>query len=145
MTFVAPTWVNGNVITEVKLNQMVANEEHVREEADYTILLSGDITRTASSEQDPNLTVSIDTTAIATYTTSGAKSLIDYDISGFSDGLRTIVFNLDGISRTHRFVKTPDMTRLTMWVTALASSASPYETGARACTIIAHLGNNSWT
>ena len=145
MTFIDVAWANGDVGTEVKFDQMVANGTHNRVEADFKLLISGNITRTGTTEADSEVSVSIGTTAIGTYTTSGAKTLMDHDISGYTDGLLTFVFDLDGVEKTFHFVKTPDMKYLSMWLNVVASSNSPYTVGAEQCTIIAHKDTQGWT
>jgi hypothetical protein len=143
MTWTAISWAFNEQPSAAKRQTEADNSVHVRAEAEYKMLFTGRV-YDRQTDPDPNITVSIDATSIAVYTTAGAKSLIDHDISGFAEGFHTLVFDLDGTDFTHRFIKTVDMDRLTMWLTVVASSVND-EIYADEVTIIGHTSDETWT
>ena len=156
MTFVAPAWANSDVITEVKLDQMVANDVHVREEVNYYPILTvalrfiqGD-----SLGYDTDTVITVDEiTALGTYTTTATEQreqTADVNITGLSDGLHEIHIshgsNYNG-DRAFPFIKTPDMDYLTCFVHhELDNEADEIDDPVNIqVTVIGHNVTKSWT
>lgn len=127
MTFTPQNFSNGDYLTETELNQMDANDDHVRAEAGFKTLatcietqaVTGDVAETAISR------VYADTTPLAGVTLgSGAKTKTNLDISGLSVGVHDLAIKLgdytEGVERTamtFKFYKTDDMDYLSVYYT----------------------------
>ena len=121
-------WTTGWYITQTRQRDQYNNIVHVREEAAYwTIVTDGpeqQATADVAGSTQPTFDLEIDTTPIGSgVSTVGAKSELDIDISGFSDGLHVLhcITSTTGgsaeLDREYRFYKTPDMDWLSYWVT----------------------------
>ena len=114
-------WANGQTITEAKLDTMQGNTDHVREEVNYTeihIAFWESLDETVSNSV--YLDLEIDTTTVgAQQAGAGDKHQADLDISGFSEGVHSLVVTLTptGHVFTLRFVKTSDLEFLSYWAT----------------------------
>lgn len=113
-------WSNGDYLTELKLDTMQGNTDHVREEGNYKgvcpiMFYEGD---QASSVGSVTLDIEIDTTTVgAQQSGTGSKGQADLDISSFSTGLHILHVTLSGSTYEFydRFVKTADLDRLSYW------------------------------
>jgi len=153
MAFTNVPWANGDTITEVKLDEMVANDVHVRGEVNYYpigILQLYGIIDTGGGAPSITVHMKIDTsTTIATFTGSGSFVQADIDISAYSAGLHSITIDPTSASlhdQTSYFYKSPDM----QYLTIKAEIGSQYYTGTDyltfvTATLIGHRETKSWT
>ena len=151
MTFISTPWANGDTITEVKLDQMVANEEHVRNEADFKMIVSDGHEEIAEASAN-SFQLEVDGASLGSGVTAPAGAgpfelyENDLNISGYSDGLREL--SVVGPSGTSviRFVKTPDINYLTYFVTlGRRTFDGDTEVYSRDLTVIAHKDTQGWT
>ena len=125
MAFTEVSWTNGDTITEVKLDNMVASDVHVRAEGEYKTLFHGTVSRLfapvsgGGSAPSPDLgEIDIDGAAAIVSETSGSYGediLADHDISALAEGIHYFRFLLSGAYYKFRWVKTADMDRITIW------------------------------
>lgn len=144
MTFLSVSWSNGDTVTEVKLDQMIENDEHVRAESEYKILYS-DVSgiQRITSLATPTFNVATGSGVSG----AGAKYEADIDISAMSDGLNTLGISLSGGSHSLKFVKTPDIQRITYFVTLATEyyDESNNLHTAKNITVIGHRSSEGWT
>jgi len=141
VTFIVVSWTNGDTITEVKLDQMIANDEHLREEADHKVLAtSGPATSGAHGSNSPTFGL----TYGSGVTGAGAKSETNIDVSSLTDGTAYVVTASGNgfTSFSFLFIKTPDINKLSYWVTLASVYDDPnYILSAGSFTLIGHRSN----
>ncbi len=157
MAFTEVPWANLDVVTEVKLDQMVANDVHVREESNYKPVLNVQMQTDESSISSAGayiatLTVSVNSGAISLGgTTSGSSGVTgDVNISALAEGIHTIDISLNDADDTSnnaefRFYKSPDMTYLTCFYRVYERQGSGNFLGSASVTVIGHRETKSWT
>ncbi len=127
MAFTSIDWQDGEVITEQKLNAMHGNAVHLYDEAGTRLLVAGHVNM-------GNDVVAINETVIMP-DTDAQPFLGDYSISGLEDGkVHTIQF---GFTSIFRFLKTPDINYITVWIVADAVRHN--------ATVIGHRDPKGWT
>ncbi len=150
MSFILVSWSNEDDITEVKLDQMILNDAHVRNEADFkTVVLDGH--EEISSASNSGFRLWIDGSAIGSGVTAdpgnGPFELYEtnIDISAYSESIHELVVaGPSGLSK-FRFIKTPDMEYLSYFVTlGRRAFDGETETYSRDLTVIGHKDTQSW-
>ena len=122
MTFTPKSFTPLDTLPALDLNEMDANIDHVREEANYYHIGTFPLIEYVTAA-NISVRLLIDTTPVGTlFTTSGAKSEADIALAGFSDGLHVLSFKtgptgITEVGPSIRFYKSPDMDYLTYWVT----------------------------
>ncbi len=149
MTFVPKTFTSGTALPALSLNEMDANDDHVREEANYYPLMAVHDATYEGSTTTLTVQLYIDGSAIGSaFTTSGDKSAADISLAAVADGVHvlTVQRNSTVIAKT-RFYKSPDLDYLTWWVTVHAATGSinPFTHRVSALTVIGHREAKSWT
>lgn len=153
MAFTEVAWANGDTITETKMDQMVASDVHVREEANYYYIANesgaheGDATPATGTY---SLQMAIDGTDYgAADTAAGAKNVSDINIGAVSAGLHTVTLTLtrglsaSSVVASYKFNKTADMAYLTWWATIHDTTGGVLTISNVA--IIGHRETKSWT
>lgn len=126
MVWIPKDWQSGENITEVDLDRIESNAEHIREESNYQIIGPVSDWAMVGNVHTPSLSVQIDGTNILAGSAYGEFSLGDESLSAFAIGLHTLsvsfsvlASSLDGIpgtvGATIRFFKTSDLAFLTLW------------------------------
>jgi len=161
MAFVVVSWTNGDTITEVKLDQMVANDVHLLDLATRPQIvnesdsLTGEV---AINLAVPSTQLQIDGSDLGSGSTgSGDHVESDLDISGYSVGiheLTMIIKTLTGSGATARtllwrFYKAAECDYLTAYYTLTgvlgAGGTGTRTLGTEAITVIIHKDAESWT
>ena len=146
MTFVPVAWTNGDIVTEVKMDQMVANDVHLRVETDYKYLMTQGGPVTGNHAFD---SASVNMTYCTQSSGNGDHVSADNDISSLTDGtLYTVTVSGNGFaSFEFRFLKTPDMERLTYFATLSSASdgGGAFDLTVSSITVIGHRVDESWT
>lgn len=122
-------WINGQIITAVRLMAIHNNIEYNRarsdiREVDYPVEVAGLLDST------PDITIEIDGTDLETASSQGVgtHSIIDMDVSGYAEGLHTVSVNAGFTPGGHRrWYKHADMDYLSVWFTV--ESYADYESG----------------
>lgn len=138
------------------LNQMDANDDHIREEANYypVVTVSGNPQEGVSSGSGANFVIHVDGSAVAGQSSVSSESTggveCNIDISGLSDGIHEIklVENYDILSSPQEydvwgpfwFYKSPDMNYLSHKVVLISGSPDFV-----AWTVIGHRETKTWT
>lgn len=146
MTFAPQTFSNGQYLTATELNQMDANDDHVRAEAGFKTLVTciktravtGDVAETAISR------IYADTTPLTGVTLgTGSKTKTNLDISGLSVGMHELTIKLgdytEGVERgamSFQFYKTEDMDYLSVYYAVVDAGDTTVE--AKNVTAIGH-------
>lgn len=158
MTFTPKTFTSGNVLPALSLNEMDANDDHVREETSYRTLLvqhKTELVTTLGGAGNLGTRLILDG---ATYLGTpaygaGAKVIGDISLGGVAVGLHYIRlsgvresggsivenFSLPGVVR---FVRTPDLNYLTLWFTFGGYAGSIWTT--TDVTLIGHREVKGW-
>lgn len=160
MAFTEVAWANNDVVTETKMDQMVATDVHVREEANYvpvvTTTLFNDLHNQEATTPTPALVVDINgigTTSDASFSGAGWDVEADINISALSTGIHEIDLALTPVigsassNFAFKFFKTPDMTYLTVFANLYGYRDSSLTIShVRAdVTIIGHREAKAWT
>jgi len=154
VTFTPKTFLSGAVLPALSLNEMDGNDDHVREEAAYRVLMAVPLALVPiGSATAPTASVQwkIDGTA---YGLAGAAAQGDINISGLTLGIHTLELTATGLGYVGtRFVKTLDLLYLSAWwsagpVIALAkipvTDPPQYLWPMRAITVIGHREIRGW-
>ena len=156
MAFTVVSWSNGDVLTKAKLDQMVANDVLVYDEAIPIVTAQ---MKTLPFEISPGaytatLAVSVNTGDISlggTTSTAGGNSGItaDVDISSLVTGIHTIDITLsdtnDIDSAKFRFYKSAAMDFLTCYYTVYETQDSANVVGSASVSVIGHYIERTWT
>lgn len=100
--FTDVSWADNDDITEQKLNTMQGNSDHLRIEGDARTIVAASVSMSGADFVKVNATTIL----------SGGNFVGDEDISGLTAGLNTLTIG----NSVFRFIKTPDMNRLTVWI-----------------------------
>ena len=158
MAFTSVAWANADIVTETKLDQMVASDEHVREEASIKCLASeaGFTVCDVAIAGTMTVQLSVDGSDYGSGDSgSGDLSEVNISLSGVSNGAHTIELTLTGSSTgtqtwTYHFYKTPDLSYVSWWATTDSgylpqSGGNTSNYGLRDITIIGHRETKTWT
>ena len=149
MTFIPKSFTSGATLPALSLNEMDANDDHVREEAAYkhlAFVAEKDFSEGTGYVSPLSVQCSLDGTPISTATTStGAFNRADIDISALTPGIHYL--SVKGL--LIRFYKSPDINYITWWTTIVTiTTGSPSESWIfelRNFTLIGHREAKSWT
>lgn len=157
MAYTAVTWTSGDIVTEAKMDAMIANDDHVREEANYypvvTACVQSQLTAGTISLTDIDITAG---GVLVVSNGSGASGVsADVNIGSLPDGVIYDIdlgFSLSGSEGSHRtnatfkFYKSPDIEYLTMWWTLESGTGSGVgNSAALSLNIIGHRVFKGWT
>jgi len=157
MTWTAISWAFEEKPTSAKRNLEAGNTTHVREEAAYKLIVSLPYFETDHSvASTASYDFHVDGVKIGS-TVAGTSEVvladIDLDAAGIASGIRdlSIVSSTNGAFTSRipefKFVKTPDMVYMTIWVKFLNpdTSGSPNIHKVERLNVVGHLVAQSWT
>ena len=150
MAFTEVAWANADTVTEVKLDQMVASDVHVREEANYYPIVTAWANSSDEPGNSPTCEIEIDGTGYGSGVSgTGTEHESDINITGLSDGIHTIKFitncSVDSEDMDFVFYKSADLNLLTYWATMTQSGTPGYYDRTICITVICHRTTKSWT
>lgn len=156
MAFTDVAWTNRDTITETKLDQMVANEQHVREELNSRVLVTvpRHITPAGvSTGSTGNLKWYADATLLDTVALVGTwadYSSVNKSVSSLSAGLHTLRIDLCSDSivldfLTFRMERVSDLAYVSLWVRARhVLDGGDWFPEVKGLTILGHRTSKSW-
>lgn len=159
MAFTSTSWSNGDIVTETKLDQMVGNDEHVRDEAEFRYIANESALAIDDTAIAGTLTVqlSIDGADFGSGDSgSGVLGEDNISVSSLSAGDHYAELTMTGSSINgplvlkYYFVKTTDLLYITWRATThqgyvASSSGSIQNYGLKDIAIIGHRSTRTWT
>ena len=144
MTFTPKNYTIGDVLHAADLNEMDANDDHNREEANYYPILTASRYELGASS---SFSLKIDGSTAISLSAGTTRTKADLSISGLSVGLHALVL-ADGagtVLATWNFYKSADLSYLSVWVYMGSTSGENVNNWIKSITVIGHRSLKYWS